>query len=139
MRAIRSLEAVAEGPPPKQEAAWNPLAGSVFVAGAILVVAGLIVVGYSSFSVALLKRNLPVRSDDLVNQWLGEIDNGTAEDLLQIWNDTLSRGLQDADDSPWALFRRESWKFGVAGGFGLGAITLGTILGIISIFLRRQE
>ena len=140
MRAIRALELDKDSEKQADsEKSWNPLAGSVFVAGAILVTVGLIVVGFSSFSVALLKRNLPVRSEALVTQWLNEIDNGSAEDVLGIWNDSIARGLQDAEDSPWQQFRRESRKYGISGGIGLGAVALGTILGIVSIFLRRTE
>ena len=141
LRAIKKLQPAAESAPAaaaeKRASQWNPVAGTTFVGGALLAMIGLIAVGFAYFSLLLLQRNLPVRDENQVREWLGEIEASEPAQLMTIWHDAVDRGLSDVEGSPWQEYRTESRKYAIVTRIGGVAVVLGVLLAVGSVFLNR--
>jgi hypothetical protein len=139
MRAMRELkpQQTEVDPEKRSEGQWNPIAGTTFVAGAVVAVVALVVIGFATISRTLLQPHLPVRDELQVQQWLEEIEASQPTELIAIWKDTVDRGLTEREGSPWQQLRQESQKYLRVGLIGGAVLAIGVALAASSVFLKR--
>jgi hypothetical protein len=139
MRAIRELQRQSAPSVDPGVRKWTAASGVTFTVGSIILLIGLVMIGFAYFSRALLQRNLPVRSQVAIDQWLGEIDTAKSADLIDVWNTTVSKGFSDAEDSPYKLFREESRKYEIFMWVGVAAALFGAGTAVSASFLRGSS
>ena len=137
LRAIRSLETVADRSAKPARRSWNPTRGVLFAVGLVLVLAGLIVAGNAGIRWA----TATVPPPPVVNAGpvLAEVDTLSSADTWDAWIDLRNNGL--GPYMPTAKFMVEAalqhiFRVMVAGLTVAGA---GLVIAVVSMLLPGTQ
>ncbi|NLF72207.1 MAG: hypothetical protein GX575_24500 [Candidatus Anammoximicrobium sp.] len=137
LRAIRTLETVADSDAKPPRRSWNLTRGLLFAAGLVLALAGLATAGLAG--VNWVTATVPPAPVVNVGPALAELDTLSAVDTWDAWVDLRTNGL--GPYMPTAKFMVETALERVFGIFvgGLVAVAVGLVIAAVAIVLPGQQ
>ena len=106
LRAIRQLPPAVDKAGDKklsQAATWNPIKGTLFAVGTLLIIGGMSVGAYSFYVYSELAPLRP--STAAYDESIEAIDAMTAAELFEAWNAIKVHGLEEGGVSPFVIAR----------------------------------
>ena len=130
LRELRQLEAQTVEEDRPRGAAWSPLQGGLFVAGAVMLLISILALAYTALQRGSLMTEKPEFNPEFVQQLMAEIDSNSPAENLDVWrHDILEHGLERPGDPAYLVHReadelltRRLMIFGAAATFGLALI-----------------
>lgn len=116
----------------KPDREWDPVKGSLYVFGLLLVAIGMIVGGYSHWSAATIDTTRPVRK--VTDEERRRVKAVSIAQMNELWSDVKEDLVQDWQEHPWIKRRREA---GIARGWGWGGVATAGI-GLACLFAAFQ-
>ena len=137
MRLIRQLDRCAEPAekrkPPLQ---WTATAGAAFAAGILVVLCGVAVGGFGYFNWS--HNQVQPLPQIVIDSYVYEVEDATAEQMLDMWKQTVDFRLAPYEDSREVVARRTAKFFVVFIQIGLGISAVGIAVAISALFFTRR-
>ena len=110
MRGIRELQPTEISPTkPSATRTWNPTRGLLFGAGSVLIIVGLITIGFNYPRYKSADAFRP--SEQELDLTLAQIDNSSPEDLWQLWHIYAKHGMGEHEQSGFVIARNQAQRF----------------------------
>lgn len=136
LRELRQLDTQTIEDDSPRGAAWSPLQGGLFVAGAVVLLISILALAYTGLQRGSLTTEKPEFNPEFVQQILADIDNNSPAENLDVWrHEILAHGLERPGDPAYLVHReadelliRRLIIFGAAATIGLALIIAAFVL-----------
>lgn len=136
MRALRQLEPCAAAEQPKRKAEWNASAGAVFAIGTLVTICGLAVGGFGYFN--WWHNQLPPLPQIYIDSYVLEVDEASADQVWDMWNQTLEMRLAPYESAPEVVARRTAEFFLPVVYVGLAIAAVGIAVAMSALLFKRR-
>jgi len=137
MRSIRQLEpSVAAVEKPSRPLRWNASAGAVFAIGILVGLSGLSVGGFGYFNWS--HNQVHPLPQIYIDSYVFEVDDASAEQMLDMWKQTLDMKLAPYETSREVSARHTAKFFLIFIQFGLAIGAVGIVVTVSALFFMRR-
>jgi hypothetical protein len=138
LRGIRQLEPAAETPV-KTGPTWSRVHGAVFASGLVLISLGIALAAFNGYRYFQLRGYAVDRSAEVVEEYSGQLDKISPTEALDLWRkEILEEGLGEPHSPPWVTAKAHLERYSQRIGIGAGAIAIGLLAVISSLFIGRR-
>jgi hypothetical protein len=137
LRGLRTLEPATPDAQGRVVAGWSAAHGMCFAGGLVLSLVGVALVAFHAYRYTQFSELTVDHTDAVAAFHTAEVDKLSAVQLFDEWSQITAAGLGEKMTPPWEAARQliAGNKFWMQ--FGGGAIAVGIVLSILSVFVAR--